>query len=356
MTPPIDLVALNALELTPIKRARLLARFGSAERVLDERGGGEIAAKEIARARRAAAEELLLAEKEDVRVVMRDDADYPRLLRETFDAPPVLYCRGALDGRPSVAIVGSRKADAYGLTTAERFGRGIASRGVAVVSGMAYGIDAAAHRGALDADGPTIAVLGSGLLNVYPREHARLAQRIADSGGAVLSEFPLRAKPLQKNFPQRNRIIAGLSLGTLIVEAGLKSGSLITARLAADYGRIVWAVPNRAGDPLAEGVIALLRDGATIAAEPKHVLDDIASQLARAVPPRAAEKPVATTSDAVLESVGPDGATLDEIASRSGLPRAELIRRILKLELAGRLTYHLGGAYRRTGNQEQPQP
>ncbi|MEK8022847.1 MAG: DNA-processing protein DprA [Candidatus Hydrogenedentota bacterium] len=352
----LDLLALNSLELSSIKLARLLARYGSARDVLDSACGGDVDDGTIAGARRNAAAELRLAEKEGIRILTRGDDSYPAPLREAFDAPPVLYCLGSLDRIPAVSIVGSRKADAYGLTTAEQFGHGLAEKGILVVSGLAYGIDAAAHRGALSAKGATVAVLGSGLLNIYPAENRRLAQRIVAERGALLSEFPLREKPHQKNFPRRNRIIAGLSLGTVVIQATVKSGSLITAKLAAEYGRNVWAVPNRIGDRLSEGTLALLRDGATIAASAEHIMEDLSPQLVNSffnpvtgIKPETG-KPVVTVSDIVLESLRPSGATLDELEERCGLPREELLRRILKLELAGRLTYHPGGAYRLAGS------
>ena len=209
--------------------------------------------------------EIERASKLGVEVLTLEDDRYPHALRFIFDPPPLLYVRGRLERADleAIAIVGSRDASPYGLSTAERLGRELAAEGVTVVSGLAIGIDAAAHRGALAAGGRTIAVLGSGIDRIYPLRHTRLAAEIAESG-AVVSELPFGTPPLAHHFPLRNRIVCGLSLGVVVVEATEKSGSLITARLALEQGRSVLAVPGEAGLDRTRGVHRLIRRGATL--------------------------------------------------------------------------------------------
>lgn len=208
------------------------------------------------------------------RLIGIDDAAYPSLLKEIHDPPPALFVKGQGDApwdSPVVAIVGSRKASAHGRSTAAAIAEELSHRGIAVASGMAYGIDAAAHRGALAGPTGTIAVWGSGIDLVYPPAHADLARRIEEAG-LIVSEFPPGTLPLRQNFPQRNRIISGLALATLVVEAAEGSGSLITARFALEQGREVMACPGRAGDPIAQGTHRLLRDGACLVERGEDVL------------------------------------------------------------------------------------
>jgi DNA processing protein len=363
----LDAVALNIFDsIGPLDVRRLLERFGTPTSVLDERAGGKVKPAEVRAARERAKREIDRAEKEKVRILLETDGDYPRLLHEIPDPPLVLYARGDLGAEPGLAIVGARKADAYGLSVAQGFARSVSEMGVAVVSGLAYGVDAAAHRSALDArankaaSGPTIAVLGSGLLRLYPSEHAGLARRIVNEGGGLLSEFPLTASPRRWNFPRRNRLIAGMTHGTVIIQAGAKSGSLITARLASEYGRQVWVVPNRVGDPLSEGGHSLLRVGATAASAPADVLEDLepvlGRQLRRVSPERGGARmhgPAAAQGGAefdLLNAIGADGATRDEILERSSLSTEDLPRLLLKLELSGRITAIPGGLFRLTGH------
>jgi DNA processing protein len=188
---------------------------------------------------------------------------------------------------------------------AERFARDLAARGACVVSGLAFGIDAVAHRGALAGKGITVAVLGSGLSRLYPRQHDRLASAIVDAGGAIISEFPLNMEPHAANFPRRNRIIAGISQGVCVVEAAKRSGSLITARLGGEYGRMVWAIPNRVGEELSEGIIALLRDGAVAVANAEQILDDVAPAFQKNL--RNFENR-GMVADAVLDAISAPGA------------------------------------------------
>ncbi|MEJ2086773.1 MAG: DNA-processing protein DprA [Acidobacteriota bacterium] len=207
------------------------------------------------------------------RILTRVDEEYPSDLLDLELPPPVLFCRGHLPPKPAIAIVGSRKARATNLEVARMFGHGLAAAGITVVSGFARGIDQAAHRGALSArGGTTVAILGCGLDVDYPGGARPLAARI-ESSGALVSEFPLRTRPFKSNFPIRNRLIAALSLGTLVVQATLRSGSLITARLALDLGRDVYAVPGSIVDPSAAGTNGLIRDGALLAQETRDILE-----------------------------------------------------------------------------------
>ena len=253
----------------------LLTRFGSAtaifsasrdELCLVEGIGAKLSALiQTGRREIDALEEVELARRSGITLLARERPQYPHTLLEIFDPPSVLYVRGDLlpEDSLSIAIVGSRHATQYGLQLAERFAASLARAGFTIVSGLARGIDAAAHRGALGAGGRTLAVLGSGLLQIYPPEHRDLAADVA-RGGAVISELPLRVKPLAGTFPQRNRIISGLSLGVLVIEASVQSGALITADFALELGRPVLAVPGWPGAVASEGCNALLRAGAAL--------------------------------------------------------------------------------------------
>ncbi len=343
----VDAVALSILAPSPVALRRWLDADGSPSAVLASRARGAVAAKERDAAVTKARREIESCAKSGVSLVTEENDDYPALLREIPDRPVVLYRRGRIDERCPVGVVGARKADAYGLRTAESFARDLAAAGCNVVSGLAYGIDAAAHRGALAAGGPTTAVLGSGLGSVYPRENRSLADSIVASGGAVMSEFPLDAGPARWTFPRRNRIIAGMTRGVLVVEAAARSGALITARLAVEYDRLVWAAPNRVGEELGEGVTALLRDGATAVGSARDLLEDLAPILS--TPRSRSAAPAAAPADPMLAAIAPDGSTVAEIAARSGVASSELHARLLRLELAGRIAALPGGIYRLTG-------
>jgi DNA processing protein len=263
-----------------------------------------------------------------VAIVGVDDADYPALLRRTFDAPPVLYVRGRLaDGEPAaaVAVVGARAATPAGTALAAAMARDLARWGATVVSGLARGIDTAAHAGALEGGGRTVAVLGCGLDRVYPKENTRLASRIAATG-AVVSEFGFGTPPLPEHFPRRNRVIAGWSRAVVVVEAAERSGALNTARWAAEEGRDVFAVPGHPTQPAAAGANQLIRDGAGLVRNAA----DVAQELGLAAPPIAAP----LTGDPILEALPGDApATLEELAARSGLDTPALLARLTDLEL-----------------------
>ncbi len=266
-------IALNLLPgLAPRQIEVLLAGFGEPEAILeateaDLQARGRLSAKSASRVcgfqrQKALEEELREAERLKVTIMTREEPEYPASLLAIPDPPPVLYVRGELleRDRLAIAIVGTRKSTTYGRRTAERLGRGLAEKGLTVVGGMARGVDSAAHRGALSAKGRTVAVFGSGLAKLYPPEAKELFDAIAQSG-AVVSEWPLATPPLPRHFPQRNRVVSGLALGTVVVEAPKASGALITARLAAEQGRDVFAVPGRVDSPQSEGAHRLLREG-----------------------------------------------------------------------------------------------
>ena len=285
-------------------------------------------------------------------------ADFPPLLRDVAGAPAALFVAGdpLHLWSPQIAIVGARSATASGLANARTFARAFAQAGNVVTSGLAEGIDGAAHAAALDAGGATIAVLGTGPDLVYPRRHSELAARIA-AHGALVSEFPAGTAGKPEHFPRRNRIIAGLSLGTLVIEAGLNSGSLITARLAADQGREVFALPGSIHSPLARGCHRLIRDGAMLVETAEEVLaqlQGIGARLGDHLRERLAQSDVSARASAhagdpdfgrLLAAIDHTPAALDELAARSGLSAAALSSMLLVLELEGTVTGAAGGRY-----------
>lgn len=279
------------------------------------------------------------------RLLTLGDADYPAALLETADPPLLLYANGRLEllRQPALAMVGSRHATAQGRENARAFAAHLGSAGLTIVSGLALGIDGAAHEGALDTPGGTIAVVGTGLDQAYPRRHAGLAQRIADKG-LLVSEYSLGTPPLPENFPQRNRIIAGMTRGTLVVEATLQSGSLITARLAAESGRDVFAMPGSIHSPQAKGCHALIKQGAKLVETAQDVLDELGL----------ASQPVPVQPDAdpppahpLLDAMGHDPISLDELVARTGWSASELNARLLDLELAGHVERLPGQRFQR---------
>jgi DNA processing protein len=287
-----------------------------------------------------------------ITLVCYTDADYPARLRTIADPPPLLYVKGALTDADvkAVAIVGSRSASDYGRRVARDLARGLASFGFTVVSGMARGIDGMAHETALNCHGRTIAVLGSGVERAYPPEHAKLYQRIAEQG-AVISELPMGTKPLAFNFPARNRLISGLSLGVVVVEATEKSGSLITASLAIDQGREVFAVPGEVGSSRSRGAHRLIRQGAKLVETVDDIIEEIAPQLAR--PTGGAGKTevrqLPQNSSAAVQKVfallQERSLQIDEIIENSGLVSAQVLGILLDLELQGYLRQLPGKIY-----------
>ncbi|WP_370641510.1 MULTISPECIES: DNA-processing protein DprA [Halorhodospira] len=278
---------------------------------------------------------------------------YPGQLAEIPDPPPLLFVAGdpATLHHPQVAIVGSRHATAAGRDLAHDLAAGLARAGVATTSGLATGIDAAAHRGALEAGGTTLAVVGTGPDRIYPARHRRLHARILASG-AVLGELPPGCGPLAAHFPRRNRIVSGLSLGVVVVQAGRHSGSLITARLAAEQGREVFAVPGSIHDPLARGCHALLREGAKLVESVDDILEELPGTVGSAPvnAPSDSTSPAADPDEArILAALGHDPLTLDTLQQRSGLTLDRLSSILLTMELKGLVTAIPGGRYQRRG-------
>ena len=344
---------------------RLLAAFGSPQRAIAVGAGGwrEVAGAEAAQALLQptldpvalfeATQAWLEADPVRRRIVTLADADYPAPLLETADPPLLLYLQGRLSllGQPSLAIVGSRHATPGGLDNAQAFAAHLSRAGLVVVSGLALGIDGAAHTGALDgADasgaGGTIAVVGTGLDRVYPKRHLALAHRLCDGAGLMLSEFALGTESLAMHFPRRNRIIAGLTLGTLVVEAAVQSGSLITARLAVECGREVFAIPGSIHSPQSRGCHRLIKEGAKLV----ETADDILQELrlaAAPVVPLAPATSTAPSTDPLLAALGHDPVTLDALGDRTGWPVAELQAHLLTLELDGQVARLPGGLFQR---------
>ena len=318
--------------------SRLLEAFGSAEAVFGASssdlqkvpGVGPSLAKAILTAPQQIEidQEIEDCARHDVRLLMIGDEDYPIELALIHDPPTVLYCKGSLlpTDRLAIAMVGSRHITDYGVKVANQFGRGLARAGFCVVSGLARGVDAASHRAALAGGGRTIAVLGSGLLNMYPPEHAELAREIANQG-AVLSEVPLHRPPHAGAFPQRNRIVSGLSLGVLVIEAGSKSGALITARHAMEQNRDVFAIPGRIDSRGSHGCHDLIRDGAMLVQDVEDILDELGPLIEPLL--LASGKPVACASAPATESsvaTDPEAPAIqtEAIPSSMKAPRASI--------------------------------
>jgi len=289
--------------------------------------------------------------------VALDDARYPQALLQTADPPLLLYTVGRCEllNTPCLAIVGSRNPTPQGADNARAFAEHLGRAGLTIVSGMALGIDGAAHSGALAASAGTIAVVGTGLDRVYPRAHRALAHQIAERG-LMVSEFELGTESLAANFPQRNRIIAGLSLGSLVVEAALESGSLITARFAVEAGRDVFAIPGSIHSPQSRGCHALIKQGAKLVDDVRDVLDELCwpSTPANAgQTTRSANADGSAASDAapdpLLAAMGYDPVDLDQLQARTGWPTARLSARLLELELQGDVARLPGGRYQRSG-------
>ncbi|AFJ03078.1 Rossmann fold nucleotide-binding protein Smf possibly involved in DNA uptake [Methylophaga frappieri] len=303
-------------------------------------------------------EDLQWLDKPDRHIVTLDDDRYPTLLREIADPPPLLFVQGEVSCLQDwqLAIVGSRHPSAGGRDNAFEFARYLAGGGLHICSGLADGIDAAAHQGALAAAGKTIAVVGTGLDRVYPAKNRDLAHQIA-AQGAIISEFPPGTPPRAENFPRRNRLISGLSLGTLIVEAAVRSGSLITARMAMEQGREVFAIPGSIHNPLARGCHQLIREGAKLVETATDILDELGAiaEFAQQSPveTRSADMANAVETDdeyqMLFEHLGFDPISIDMLVARSGLTAEAVSSMLLLLELQGRVSSLPGGKYQRTG-------
>lgn len=341
MDPNFDLLTLTLLPDVGAGTVRDLAVRAPLGEVLarpeendDLLSAAAIAFLRSGEARRRAEGERAHATALGLRIVALSDADYPALLREIYDPPPVLYVRGRLspdEGERSVTIVGSRAASPRGTALARGVSRDLAAGGATIVSGLARGIDTAAHLGALDAGGRTVAVLGSGLDRIYPKENASLVSAIADCG-AVVSEFPLGTAPAPGNFPRRNRVLAGWGRAVVVVEAARRSGALVTARVALDEGRDVLAVPGHPMDPAAAGTNQLIVDGAPLVRDAA----DIALHLGLVVPEASASR--GGDDDPVLRALEPGHPTsLADIQDRCRRSTADVLARLTELELAERV-------------------
>ena len=336
----------------PTRFGRLLDAFGGARAAW---GAGELELAAVGLERRAVRSLLDLRKRLDpeaewrrlerlgAAVLTLDDPEYPPRLREIADPPPVLYVQGALTiaDEWSVAVVGTRRATAYGRQVVERIVGEVARAGVTIVSGLARGVDTFAHRAALAAGGRTIAVLGSGLDRLYPEENRGLAAQMVEQG-AVLTEFPLGTPPDAQNFPRRNRVVSGLTLATLVVEADHKSGAMITANAAAEQGRDVFAVPGSILSPLSAGPNQLLKEGAKVVTSAADILEEL--HLTAVVEQRAAREqlPSDPTEAALLGLLSHEPTHVDELTRAAGLPTAAVTSALTMLELKG-LARQLGG-------------
>ncbi|MBX3622100.1 MAG: DNA-processing protein DprA [Rhizobacter sp.] len=282
------------------------------------------------------------------RVLTLADPEYPSLLLQTADPPLLMYLQGdaALLNAPGIGIVGSRNPTPQGKENARAFAEHLSQAGWTIVSGLALGVDGAAHEGGLAGLGRTIAIVGTGLDRVYPRRHLELARRIAETG-LLVSEFSIGTPPLPPNFPLRNRIIAGLTRGTLVVEAALQSGSLITARLASEAGRDVFAIPGSIHSPQSRGCHSLIKQGAKLVESADDVLEELPAQSGLPFPFASPDEAAPLATDPLLDAMGFDPVTLDALVARTGWPAHELNSRLLELELTGAVARLPGQLFQR---------
>ncbi len=354
-------IALNMVpQMGPVRLRKLLEVFATPERILSAKrselraidGVGQEVATQIANWESTVD---LPAELERIRdfgaeVITAQSPTYPRQLREIHAPPIVLYVWGELEERDqhAIGVIGSRRTSHYGAECAKKLSYQLAYAGLTVISGLARGIDTAAHQGALAAKGRTIAVIGSGLLKLYPPENAALAEKIRSGNGAILSEFSMAVEPDRQTFPMRNRIISGWSHGILVVEAGLNSGALITANQAIDQGRSVYAVPGHINAPTAHGSNRLIQQGAKLVMDASDILDDLQILLPEKEKlPEAAVRPLPELSEEerrVYDAINPTETAIDQIAATSELPSSTVSSVLLRLELK-RLVKQLPGKY-----------
>lgn len=345
----------------PVTFQRLLRQFGLPQAVLAKKRAdlaafaspALLAALDSDEVAQAVARSLAWASEPGHWVITLADEVYPRLLLEIADPPSLLYARGRVEllQRAALAIVGSRNATLQGEANAQTLARALSEAGLTVVSGLALGIDAAAHRGGLAGPGSTIAVLGTGIDVVYPSRNAALAAEIAERG-LLLSEFPLGTAPAAQNFPRRNRLISGLARGCLVVEAALASGSLITARAAADQGREVFAMPGSIHSPLAKGCHALIKSGAKLVESAEDVLAELAGFRPSGYASTTKQIPTGT-ENALLAHMGHDPVDVDSLCSRAGMSAEQVSSELLRLELDGRVAALPGGLYQRLEKGER---
>ncbi|NLW87209.1 MAG: DNA-protecting protein DprA [Planctomycetes bacterium] len=298
-------------------------------------------------------EEIELARQSGASIVCPADDEYPKALKTIYDYPPLLYVRGKLlqADATAIGVVGARHCTHYGMEQAERFAQLLARAGFTIVSGGARGIDTAAHRGALTGGGRTIAVMGCGLAYTYPPENRGLFEEIISSGrGAVVSELPMRTAVLAGNFPTRNRIISGMSIGLLVVEAARKSGSLITASVAGEQGRAIFAVPGRVDSPTSQGVNELIRTGATLVQNLDDILEElpeVGKKLGPEIPPAPLWRPVLEGDEKVLiDHLTVDGIGLDELVNRVSMPAGRVLSAMTMLVIKGLVAQSAGNVFR----------
>ena len=359
-------------DIGSLRLKRLLDCFGSPENIfripqdklMSVAGiGGYIAEKIHALDREDLAGELKLARRLGLKIMTYEDKDYPQNLKNIPDPPIVLYVKGRIesDDRLGVAIVGSRRASFYGLTNAERFAYNLSEKGLTIVSGMALGVDTAAHKGALRAGGRTLAVIGSGFHHLYPPQNKELAQDIARNG-AVISEFPVNTEPFRQNFPRRNRVISGLSLGVLVVEAARNSGALITADFALEQGREVFALPGGVDSLTSFGTNALIKQGAKLVSSVDDILEEFdvralgiagnALKEDRSVSDTICARPDLSDAEEVLyNAISEEPVPLDEIVERTSLDVATILDIIMRLQLKRLIRQLPGKQFARRDNE-----
>ncbi len=352
MSPREAILALNLLpSFGPVRITRLLEHFGDAENVLSASenklqrvdGIGPETAKIISRWQDHAdpSTELADAERRGISIITRADATYPKHLLQAYDAPILLYVWGEITSRDkhAISVVGSRRTTTYGVSATRKITYQLAHAGFTIVSGLARGIDTAAHESALAAKGRTIAVVGSGLARLYPPENLALAEKIADGNGAVISEFPLHKAPDKQTFPMRNRIVAAWSQAVLVTECPAWSGSLITANLASEYGKPIFAVPGPIDKPSSAGCHQLIRDGATLVADASHIIDDMGElpfSFRNESPGEESDaQPQLPAEEAAVLTVMQAGEeyAVDSLIQASGLPSSAVTAALFKLEL-----------------------
>lgn len=343
--------------ITRAKQHKLINHFGDIESIyksdalayrdcsfLDEENIARLCNKDLSVGR----DMISALSKISASAVTRDDKNYPSLLSEIHTAPNILFCRGSFydfNSLPHIAMVGTRKATSYGQTTAYNLARSLSQNGIVVVSGMAMGIDTKCHEGALSGGTPTVAVLGTGVDCAYPRSNARLMTQIMQNG-AVISEYPIASRAERYHFPERNRIISGISLGTIVVEADVKSGSLITAQYASEQNRDVFAVPGNINASLSKGSNFLLKDGAHMVTGAKDILDyyslNFTEEQKTSQP---VQKTASTPEERILCAIGEEVVHIDIICQKSGLNAGTVNASLLMLELGGKVLRHSGGYY-----------
>lgn len=358
LLPGIGAVGLKRLAAAAVPPSRLLALDPAALRLVDARTVTLDALAALARGQGPVQERLDVClewlDREPVSCITLDQDAYPQLLGLIPDPPPVLFVQGNPDclALPQLALVGSRHASRSGAANAYRFSAALSEAGMVITSGLALGIDGAAHQGAVDRHGPTVAVFGTGLDRIYPYRHQTLARQILDTGGAWVSEFLPGAGPLPAHFPKRNRIISGLSSGVLVVEAAPRSGSLITARLALEQGREVFAIPGTIQNPTAHGCHRLIREGAVLVETVEHIIEQLGPMLGSYAETDAPALPAPALPDLsgpetlLLDKMGYDVADIDQLVELTGLAPPELMSLLVSLELKGVIEPVPGGFLR----------